>query len=242
MGLLSLPLSGPKAPQANEGSLTLGARSFSPLEMASAYATLADSGRYCTPMAITSITDRTGKVTRIDPACRQAIPPAVASGVTDLLYNVVAYGTGTGAGVPGQHIAGKTGTTQGFGSAWFVGYTPKLVTASWMGDPKGPTFPLYNVDGVSAVYGGTLPASMFATVMNQELNGSPVTNPLQVLSSSPVTVPELSGLSGPLAKSRLESLGLRLAGALPVVVGQSIPAAGTIVNPSSSVELTPRSS
>jgi membrane peptidoglycan carboxypeptidase len=242
MGLLSLPLSGPKAPQANEGSLTLGARSFSPLEMASAYATLADSGRYCTPMAITSITDRTGKVTRIDPACRQAIPPAVASGVTDLLYNVVAYGTGTGAGVPGQHIAGKTGTTQGFGSAWFVGYTPKLVTASWMGDPKGPTFPLYNVDGVSAVYGGTLPASMFAAVMNQELNGNPVTNPVQFLSSSPVTVPELSGLSGPLAKSRLESLGLRLTGDLPVVVGQSIPTAGTVVNPNSSIALIPRSS
>jgi membrane peptidoglycan carboxypeptidase len=242
MGLLSLPLTGPLAPQANEGSLTLGARSFSPLEMASAYATLGDSGRYCTPMAITSITDRTGKVTRIDPTCRQAIPPAVASGVTELLYNVVAYGTGTGAGVPGQHIAGKTGTTQGFGSAWFVGYTPKLVTASWMGDPKGPTFPLYNVDGVSAVYGGTLPASMFATVMNQELNGNPVTNPVQVLSSSPVTVPELSGLSGPLAKSRLESLGLRLAGVLPVVVGQSIPVAGTIVNPNSTVALTPRTS
>jgi membrane peptidoglycan carboxypeptidase len=193
-------------------------------------------------MAITSITDRTGKVTRIDPACRQAIPPAVASGVTDLLYNVVAYGTGTGAGVPGQHIAGKTGTTQGFGSAWFVGYTPKLVTASWMGDPKGPTFPLYNVDGVSAVYGGTLPASMFAAVMNQELNGNPVTNPVQFLSSSPVTVPELSGLSGPLAKSRLESLGLRLTGDLPVVVGQSIPTAGTVVNPNSSIALIPRSS
>lgn len=241
MGLLSLPLTGPGAPRANEGSLTLGARSFSPLEMASAYATLADSGLYCTPMAITSITDRTGKKTTIAPACRQAIPPTVANGVTDLLYNVVAYGTGKGAGVPGQHIAGKTGTTQGFGAAWFIGYTPKLVTASWMGDPKGPSFPLYNVDGVPAVYGGTLPASTFATVMNQELNGTPVTDPVQFLSSSAITVPELTGLSGSLARSRLQSLGLRLVGGLPGVVDQSIPAAGTIVNPDSSVALTPRS-
>ncbi len=241
MGLLSLPLTGREAPQANEGSLTLGARSFSPLEMASAYATLADSGLYCTPMAITSITDRTGKVMTIYPACHPAISPSVANGVTDLLYNVVAYGTGTGAVVPGQHVAGKTGTTQGFGSAWFIGYTPKLVTASWMGDPKGPTFPLYNVDGIPAVYGGTLPASMFATLMNQELNGSPVTNPVQLLSSSPITVPELTGLSGPLAKIRIESLGLRLVGALPLVVDQSIPAAGTIVNPNSPVALIPRS-
>lgn len=235
---LPIPTSGPGAPSAREGSFTLGARAFSPLEMAAAYATLANGGVYCAPLGVASVVTRAGKRLSVTPTCHRAISTRVAREETQLLDGVVLYGTGTGAAVPGVDIAGKTGTTQNYGSAWFIGYTPNLVTASWMGDPRGPSHPLLNVDGVAQVYGGTLPAAMFAAAMNAELNAPPLPDSgWAALAAVGVRVPDVLGLSGAAAAALLTQLGLSVTGALPGVVTASWPGPGSVVTPNTPITL-----
>ena len=243
MGLTSLPLSGPNAPSPAEGSLTLGARGFSPLEMASSYATLAASGTYCAPLGVSSITDAVGKVLPVSSSCSQVIAPAVAATETSLLAGVVTSGTGTAAAVPGHAIAGKTGTTTNFGSAWFIGYTPTTATAVWMGDPRGPSYPLTNVAGVGQVYGGTLPAEMFSQAMTGILAGqnTPAIPPPSdaYMSLSAPTLPDLTFIPASLARARLLALGLVPAGLTTGVVHSTVPAAGTAMYAGQVVRLDP---
>lgn len=240
MGLRSLALSGPSSPRPNEGSFTLGARAFSPLEMASAYASLASGGLYCVPRMISSITFSNTHTVYEPPRCRRVLSPSIAYAVTSLLEGPVSYGTGTSAQVPGYQIAGKTGTTQNYGSAWFIGYTPSIVTASWVGNPLGPSHPLLSVAGVSPVYGGTIPASMFHYAMAKMLSGSYpqplLTTPAAALTSTTV-LPYLIGVPGTLAAARAASLGLKLIGPTPSVVSATLPAAGTPVSPGATLRL-----
>jgi hypothetical protein len=77
--------------------------------------------------------------------------------ITSLLQGVVRYGTGTRAAIPGLSVAGKTGTTENYGDAWFVGFTPQLVTAVWVGYPDSLT-PMQHEYHGQAVAGGTYPA------------------------------------------------------------------------------------
>jgi len=138
-GLRSLPLDGPGAVGEREGSLTLGAREQTPLEMASAYATFAARGRWCPPTGVASVVTADGRTLTAPERCEQVLDPAVADTVTSLLVPAVATGTGTAAQVPGRAVAGKTGTTQNHGAAWFVGYTPDLSTSVWVGtDVQAP--------------------------------------------------------------------------------------------------------
>ena len=108
-------------------TIGLGVNPVSPLEMASAYATVADQGVYRQPYAIASVTFPDGHVDRSLAAARgrQVIPAAVADEVTRVLEEVIAHGTGTAAN-PGRPAAGKTGTTSSLADAWFDGYTPTL--------------------------------------------------------------------------------------------------------------------
>jgi len=163
----------PAAIDPREGSLTLGARETSPLQVANAYATIAAHGLACTPRAVTSIRDADGnELAGTDPDCRQEFSPAVADTVAALLATVTQPGgTGTGAAVPGHPIAGKTGTTQNHGAAWFAGFTPSMASAVWVGDPRGPAHELRNVLGHAAVYGGMTPADIFATTFTALLDG-----------------------------------------------------------------------
>ena len=85
------------------------------------------------------------------------------------LSQVVQHGTGTGAQI-GSPVAGKTGTTENFGDAWFVGYTPKLSTAVWMGYPEGQSKTMTDVHGVHNVNGGSLPATIFQRFMSRAVN------------------------------------------------------------------------
>jgi penicillin-binding protein 1A len=82
------------------------------------------------------------------------------------LSQVVQHGTGTGAQI-GTPVAGKTGTTEDFGDAWFVGYTPKIATAVWMGYPEGQSRTMTDVHGVHDVNGGSLPATIFQRYMSR---------------------------------------------------------------------------
>jgi penicillin-binding protein 1A len=91
------------------------------------------------------------------------------------LSQVVQHGTGTGAQI-GVPVAGKTGTTENSGDAWFVGYTPKLATAVWMGYPEGQSKTMTDVHGVHNVNGGSLPATIFQRFMSRAVRDSRFVN------------------------------------------------------------------
>lgn len=150
-------------------SITLGTDEATPLEMATVFATFAADGVHHDPVFIRRVEGPDGEVlfeSRSEGV--QAVDPQVARTVTDILRGVVSGGTGTSASI-GRPVAGKTGTTDELTDAWFVGYTPQLVTAVWMGSPTGKV-PMNNVGGRS-VFGGTYPAQVFRAFMTSELEG-----------------------------------------------------------------------
>ncbi|MFO7447505.1 MAG: PBP1A family penicillin-binding protein [Ignavibacteriaceae bacterium] len=116
-------------------SIALGTSEVTPLELTSAFGTLANKGVHVAPIAILKIEDRNGIIIdQFIPEYTEAISPETASIMTDMLQDVVS--SGTGAGVRRyfhRPAAGKTGTTQNFSDAWFVGYTPQLVGGVWVG-------------------------------------------------------------------------------------------------------------
>ena len=151
-------------------SLALGAAETSPLEMASAYGTFANRGLRMAPIGVLRVIDRNGNAL-IDRTARggvQVIDQIVADNITDVLVDVVTGGTGRRAGVEGHPIAGKTGTGQEYRAAWFVGYTPSLATAVWMGHADGLAS-LRDINGVARVTGGSHPAIAFSDFMNAAL-------------------------------------------------------------------------
>lgn len=118
----------------------LGSGSVSVLELANAYATFAAGGLHADPVFVTRVEDIDGRLVFHDPSeVTRAVSPALAAQVTSLLEEVVAAGTAKRAGVRGEVIAGKTGTTNDARDCWFVGYTADLVVAVWVGrDDGGP--------------------------------------------------------------------------------------------------------
>src|SRR5579859_5780250 len=92
--------------------------------------------------------------------------------VTYALQRVVQYGTGTAAGF-GRPAAGKTGTAENYEDAWFCGYVPQLVACVWVGYPHREQ-PLLNVEGVPAVFGGSLPAEIWHAFMSEAVGNLPV--------------------------------------------------------------------
>jgi penicillin-binding protein 1A len=117
-------------------SLALGASVVSPLEMTAAYATFANQGQHVAPVAILKVVSAGGETLfEHTPAPRQAIDPAVAFTVADMMQDVVRRGTGrrVGQALPKWPIAGKTGTTNEYNDAWFIGFTPTLATTVWVG-------------------------------------------------------------------------------------------------------------
>ena len=147
-------------------SLGLGSIPVSPLDLASAYTTLAAGGIYSKPMAIRKVVLGSGKED-IDagwgePERKRVISEGVAYTVTQILEHNVQYGTGTGAYF-GRPAAGKTGTTDNYADAWFCGYTPNLVATVWIGYPRGEV-PMLNVHGI-AVSGPTFPATIWKSFM-----------------------------------------------------------------------------
>ena len=151
-------------------SIGLGSIEVSPLDMASAYATLAAGGIYSEPRAIRRVVLASGKDDEQagwgKPKRRRVISDGVASTVTKILEQNVQYGTGTGAAF-GHPAAGKTGTTEEHSDAWFAGYTPRLQTTVWIGYPRGKV-PMTNVHGIS-VSGGSFPAQIWRLFMSSAI-------------------------------------------------------------------------
>ena len=114
-----------------------------------------------------------------------------------------------------------------------------------MGDPRGITYPLYNVAGVSAVYGGTLPAEMFKTAMTSILQGQPnypIAPPTEIyLAQSSEVIPNVADLTVANARALLVALGLVVTGPTSGVAGTTSPSAGTSVSPGDQVTLNPYS-
>jgi penicillin-binding protein 1A len=156
-------------------SLPLGTSEIHPIDMASAYATFADGGIHHEPYYVQQILDRHGKVLfRHRDEGTRVISREVAAEVTDVLRGVVTRGTGTAARFrDGRPAAGKTGTTSDHSDAWFIGYTPQLATAVWMGSPVDRTEMRW-VGGVSRVTGGTWPARIWQAFMGPALAPQPV--------------------------------------------------------------------
>lgn len=157
-------------------TITLGSYEVSPLDMAAAYAVLANHGVRAPATPILKLTQPDGTVLEdnTQPHGERVLHPAVADWTTELLTGVVNGGTGERAAI-GRPVAGKTGSAQENKAAWFVGYTPQLATSVWIGYPKKPT-PLRRVNGFGLVYGGTIPARTFARFMKRYHEGLPVEN------------------------------------------------------------------
>jgi len=242
-GVTSLPSTGPAAVGPREGSLTLGVREVSPIDMANAYATFAAHGNACPAVAVISLTRVGGRTPQQGPSttCRQTIAPAVADTVTSVLESVIAPG-GTGARQQiGRPAAGKTGTTENEAAAWFVGYTPQESAAVWLGDPRGgQAYPLLNVHGYAKVFGGTLPGQIWRDTMMALLEGVPVVgfpgpDPSYGDTSSGPLLPTVVGLPLDRAKAVLARAGVVVRTALDTRPGP----AGATLPPDTVVAQTP---
>jgi penicillin-binding protein 1A len=137
----------------------------SPLEMTSAYATLANRGTYVKPVIVRKVSFPDGSSKRLYRERKhRSFSTGVAKVVTDILQENVKRGTGTKAQMKCP-AAGKTGTTDNFKDAWFAGYTPDTATVVWVGYP-GKSTPMTNVHGIT-VFGGTFPAGIWHDYMQE---------------------------------------------------------------------------
>jgi penicillin-binding protein 1A len=146
-------------------SLALGSSVISPLEQATGYATIADQGIHVDPSAIRLVKDSLGNVVLDDqyPQANEVVSAGTAYIVTTMLEDVINHGTGYPNAIIGRPAAGKTGTTSDFRDAWFVGFTPDLVTAVWFGND--------NYSRMTEAYGGGVPAMTWAHYMKAALEG-----------------------------------------------------------------------
>jgi penicillin-binding protein 1A len=155
-------------------SIGLGSRVVTPMDLASAYSTLAAGGIYSKPMAIRKVVLPGGKVDTEAgwgvPQRKRVIPDWVAGEVTRILQENMTSGTGTGAYF-GKTAAGKTGTTDNYADAWFCGFTPTLTGVVWIGYPRGE-IPMLSVHGI-AVSGPTFPAQIWREYMENAVNYAP---------------------------------------------------------------------
>ena len=159
---------GIKSPLQANLSLTLGTDDVTPLDMASGYATLAADGERREPYFIERVEAADGNlIFKAEPKAERAISSQHTRTANQILTQVVNRGTGTAAFIPGWSggVAGKTGSTDNNTNAWFVGYTPELSTAVWMGSPTD-YIEMANVGGIR-VYGGTYPAMVWGAYMRE---------------------------------------------------------------------------
>jgi penicillin-binding protein 1A len=155
-------------------SIVLGVNAVSPLDLASAYATLADGGVEHDPSIVSKVVFPDGHTEQASKSKgKQIVDPKVAAAVTRVLVANVQSGTGTAAALSGRPVAGKTGTTDSFADAWFAGWVPQLTTVTWVGYPTREK-PMRGVHGIAGVTGGTLPAQIWHTYMTSALQGQPV--------------------------------------------------------------------
>lgn len=179
MGISTLVMSG----NVNDRNLAMSlgglTRGVTPLEIASAFGVLANQGSRVEPIAITKVTDRSGKVLeQAAPKEKQVVNEKSVYILVDLMKGVLTRGTGTAANI-GRPAAGKTGTTSDYKDAWFVGFTPDLSAAVWMGND--------NEGYLNGITGGSVPAEIWHDFMIVAASKYPVrdfSRPAGIVSSS----------------------------------------------------------
>ncbi|HTW34612.1 MAG TPA: PBP1A family penicillin-binding protein [Rhizomicrobium sp.] len=147
------------SPLTPDASLALGTSEVTPMELTTAYATFASGGYRIYPYFVTEVDDAGGHALykRKAPTLQRVVASHVNRDLTGMLYGVVTGGTGRGAAIAGHEAAGKTGTTQDYHDAWFVGFTADYVASVWVGnDDSSP---------MKSVTGGSLPATIWHDVM-----------------------------------------------------------------------------
>jgi membrane peptidoglycan carboxypeptidase len=182
-------------------AIGLGAEPATPLEMARAYQTFADGGSRVDgsifgnePRVVTKIKDGdTTEENGVEP--HRVLTTTQAATINSLLQGVVRAGTGTAAALPGREVAGKTGTTENYGDAWFVGYTPQYVAAVWVGYPDRLVYMTNQFHG-KPVAGGTFPALIWKAFMTKALEKLPPVDftPPDYGYAAPVTVVNRGGI------------------------------------------------
>lgn len=157
-----LGIASPLQPNA---SLALGTSEVTPLELTAAYAVFANGGFAVVPHIVQEIRTAKGKVLfrREDPAAPRVVDPASIAAMNRMMHETLTVGTARKAELPGWSAAGKTGTSQDFRDAWFVGYTSRLVTSVWLGnDDNSPT---------KKATGGGLPVDIWSEFMRSAHDG-----------------------------------------------------------------------
>ncbi len=174
-GVLESSLAGTDYP-----SFSIGTSNPSAIRMAGAYATFAASGKQREPFSVKRVTSKNGTIFTHKTVTEQAFTAKVADNITDVLKTVVEEGTGSNAQLDGREVAGKTGTTDGNKSAWFVGYTPQLSTAiSMFRYPDDETIKnrqflkMFGTGGQKKIHGSSFPSEIWADYMGNALKGQP---------------------------------------------------------------------
>ncbi|MEV3989676.1 transglycosylase domain-containing protein [Streptomyces sp. NPDC049837] len=168
---------------ANVPSFSIGISDPSAIRMAGAYATFAANGKQRDPFSVTEVKKRGEVIFKHEATTKQAFSSAIASNVTDVLRDVVEdpEGTGNNAAIPGRQVAGKTGTTDGNKSAWFVGYTPQLATAIDMyrmddnaANKNRKFLEMYGTGDQKKIHGSSFPSEIWQKYMSAALKGEKV--------------------------------------------------------------------
>jgi membrane peptidoglycan carboxypeptidase len=203
-------------------ALTLGIENISPMTMAAAYAAFAAEGKYCKPTAVSTILDREKNKLKVPGGdCKQALDTKVANTVNFGLSRALKDGTASSVGqLPGGRPAsGKTGTTNNSTATWFVGYTPQLATAVWVGDaesavsgaPKSLNGRQIGGRYYGSVYGATIAGPIWKKIMEKAMQGKPVERfakaDSSLLERPTVGVPDVSGKSLQDAMQILQTAG-----------------------------------
>ncbi len=155
----------------------LGAQTVSPQTMADAYAGLADHGTVCQMHPVTSVVQDGKTLWAPGTSCRQVADPGAVDQATKYLEYNMTNGSGILNQLAGRTSAGKTGTADGNAQSWFIGYTPQLTTAVWVGNPVNPTRRMFNVSmagkSCTAMTGACFAAPIWRRIMDGALAGDP---------------------------------------------------------------------
>jgi membrane peptidoglycan carboxypeptidase len=171
-------------PEHPKPSIVLGAYEVSPLDMASAYATIANDGRRVEPTTVSKVVsnedDKDEKVLYVapeHPEGEQVISEDIANEATEIMIGDVTEGIAKDAYLGDRPVAGKTGTSENFFDAWFIGFTPELVTGTWMGYAEGGQtleYVLQYARRLHGLSGGITPAEIWKAYTRSVLSGEPV--------------------------------------------------------------------
>jgi penicillin-binding protein 1A len=240
-------------------SIAIGSQPATVEDMASAYGAFATDGVRHPQVFVTRVTDHNGRVLfEAHPAPKQVLPTDIARTVTGVLQQVVQRGTGVNARM-GRPVAGKTGSAENNTDAWFVGYTPELVAAVWVGEPQSTAVAMRPPLTRITVLGGTFPARVWQVFASSALSTTPAATFPAPVGTTTTTAPRSTSTTRALTPGIYSVVGKQVLAAIqelsqdgyqvrtvrvpsrrypPNYVTAQDPPAGTALRPGGTVTLT----